>query len=138
MVVNDEPAFVAWFLGGLRSGVVPVPLSTMLTGDELAAIVADAGATAVVASAEHADRIAPIVGRAPSVRAAIVVGEIAIGHRYGHVRVVGVLRHERSTGGPDRSGLRGVLAVQLGNHWRAEGGHAPPQQHAGHRRHLRS
>ena len=44
MVVNDEPAFVAWFLGGLRSGVVPVPLSTMLTADELAAIVEDAGA----------------------------------------------------------------------------------------------
>jgi benzoate-CoA ligase family protein len=57
LVVNDEPAFVAWFLGGLRSGVVPVPLSTMLTGDELAAIVADAGAAAIVASAEHADRI---------------------------------------------------------------------------------
>src|SRR5438445_4771081 len=35
LVVNDEPAFVAWFLGGLRSGVVPVPVSTMLTGDEL-------------------------------------------------------------------------------------------------------
>ena len=75
MVVNDEPAFVAWFLGGLRSGVVPVPLSTMLTGDELAAIVVDAGATAVVASAEHADRIAPIARRAPSVRAAVVAGE---------------------------------------------------------------
>ena len=57
LVVNDEPAFVAWFLGGLRSGVVPVPLSTMLTGDELAAIVADAGAAAVVTSAEHAERI---------------------------------------------------------------------------------
>ena len=51
MVVNDEPAFLAWFLGGLRSGVVPVPLSTMLTGDDLAAIVADAGAGVVVLSA---------------------------------------------------------------------------------------
>jgi acyl-CoA synthetase (AMP-forming)/AMP-acid ligase II len=57
LVVNDEPAFVAWFLGCLRSGVVPVPLSTMLTGDELAAIVADAGATAVVTSAQ--ERLTP-------------------------------------------------------------------------------
>ena len=57
LIVNDEPAFVAWFLGGLRSGVVPVPLSTMLTGDELAAIVADAGAAAVVTSDDHSDRI---------------------------------------------------------------------------------
>ena len=44
MVVNDEPAFMAWFLGAMRSGIVPVPLSTMLTGDELGAVVADAGA----------------------------------------------------------------------------------------------
>ena len=44
LVVDDELAFPAWFLGALRSGVVPVPLSTMLTGGELAAIVADADA----------------------------------------------------------------------------------------------
>ena len=53
LVVNDEPAFPAWFLGALRAGVVPVPISTMLTAGELAAIVADAGARAVVVSAEH-------------------------------------------------------------------------------------
>ena len=29
--LDDELAFPAWFLGALRSGVVPVPLSTMLT-----------------------------------------------------------------------------------------------------------
>ncbi len=67
MVINDEPAFIAWFLGGLRSGVVPIPLSTMLTGDELAAIVADAGARLLVTSAQQADRIAPIVHRATTV-----------------------------------------------------------------------
>jgi benzoate-CoA ligase len=75
LVVNDEPAFVAWFLGGLRSGVVPVPLSTMLTGDELAAIVADAGAAAVVTSAEHADRIPFIAKTAATVRTAVVLGQ---------------------------------------------------------------
>ncbi|MCL4553482.1 MAG: AMP-binding protein, partial [Candidatus Marsarchaeota archaeon] len=32
LVLNDEPAFPAWFLGCMRSGVVPIPLSTMLTG----------------------------------------------------------------------------------------------------------
>src|SRR6185369_7793818 len=36
LVVKDEPAFVAWFAGCLRSGVVPVPLSTMLTAADLA------------------------------------------------------------------------------------------------------
>src|SRR4051812_2180054 len=38
LVVNDEPAFPAWFLGALRSGVVPVLLSTMLTPSDLAGI----------------------------------------------------------------------------------------------------
>ncbi len=57
MVVNDEPAFMAFFLGAMRSGAIPVPLSTMLTGPDLEAIVADAQASALVASAEHADRL---------------------------------------------------------------------------------
>ncbi|HEX2381342.1 MAG TPA: benzoate-CoA ligase family protein [Acidimicrobiales bacterium] len=56
LVMDDEPAFLAWFLGALRSGVVPVPLSTMLTKGELEPIVEDAVARVVVASARHADK----------------------------------------------------------------------------------
>jgi benzoate-CoA ligase family protein len=56
LVMDDEPSFLAWFLGALRSGVVPVPLSTMLTKGELEPIVDDAVATVVVASARHADK----------------------------------------------------------------------------------
>ena len=74
LVVNDEPAFAAWFLGAQRSGVVAVPISTMLTGDELAAIVADAGARAVVVSAPFADHLARITTSAPSVEHAVVIG----------------------------------------------------------------
>ena len=76
MVVNDEPAFVAWFLGGLRSGVVPVPLSTMLTADDLAAIVADAGAGVVVVSADYAGHLPAIAKAAPELRAAVVLGDV--------------------------------------------------------------
>ena len=43
LVLDDDVAFPAWFLGAQRSGVVPVPLSTMLTGAELGSIIADAG-----------------------------------------------------------------------------------------------
>jgi benzoate-CoA ligase len=74
MVVRDEPGFVAWFLGALRSGAVPVPLSTMLTADELGAIVADADARTVVLSEAHAGHLGPIVARAGSVRSAVVLG----------------------------------------------------------------
>ena len=75
LVVNDEPAFPAWFLGALRAGVVPVPISTMLTSADLAAIVADADARAVVVSAEHAPHLPPIVAAAPTVEHAVVIGE---------------------------------------------------------------
>ena len=57
MVVNDEPGFMAWYLGAMRSGAIPIPLSTMLTGDDIGEIVADAGASLLVASAEHAPRV---------------------------------------------------------------------------------
>ena len=42
LVMVDDEALVAWFLGALRSGAIPIPLSTMLTGATLGAIVADA------------------------------------------------------------------------------------------------
>src|SRR5207302_7871192 len=64
MVVDDEPAFIAWFLGALRSGVVPVPLSTMLTAGELGPIVDDAVADVVVASAQHAAKVEAAGARA--------------------------------------------------------------------------
>ena len=75
MVVNDEPAFLAWFLGALRSGAVPVPLSTMLTADDLAAIVADAGAGVVVVSPDYAGFL-PTIAKANQgeLRAAVVTG----------------------------------------------------------------
>jgi benzoate-CoA ligase len=61
LVVDDEPGWLAWFLGALRSGVVPVPLSTMLTQSELTPIVDDAVANVVVASARHAAKASPNV-----------------------------------------------------------------------------
>jgi len=77
MVVNDEPAFLAWFLGALRSGVQPVPLSTMLTARELGEIVADARARVVVVSAEYAGMLQVIGEHAPELRDAVVIGDPA-------------------------------------------------------------
>ena len=74
MVVNDEPAFVSWFAGALRSGAVPVPLSTMLTAAELASIVDDAGAGVLVVSDEYAPRVGAITAGAPEVRHVVVLG----------------------------------------------------------------
>jgi benzoate-CoA ligase len=75
MVVNDEPEFVACFLGCIRSGVVPVPVSTMATPADLAAIAADSQAQVLVVSAQYRDRIATISAGAPLLRHAVVIGE---------------------------------------------------------------
>lgn len=74
MVVNDEPGFIAWFLGGLRSGAVPVPLSTMLTPDELGAIAADAGASLVVLSDAYAGHLTALAKRVADLRTAVILG----------------------------------------------------------------
>lgn len=77
LVVDDELAFPAWFLGALRSGVVPVPLSTMLTPGDLAAIVADAGAGAIVVSQAYAGYVNALARADAELRHAIVIGEPA-------------------------------------------------------------
>src|SRR3954471_7994857 len=53
LVTNDSPEMIAWLLGSMRSGVVPVPVSTMLRPADVAAIAADAGAAALVLSTDH-------------------------------------------------------------------------------------
>jgi benzoate-CoA ligase family protein len=77
MVVDDELAFPAWFLGALRAGVVPVPLSTMLTAGELAAIVGDACAGAVVLSAGYAGYVDALATADAELRHAVVIGSPA-------------------------------------------------------------
>jgi benzoate-CoA ligase family protein len=54
MLVLDEPAFPAAFLGGLRIGAVPVPVSTMLRPEEVAVVAADCRPRAAVVSAPFA------------------------------------------------------------------------------------
>jgi len=75
MVVRDEPAFLAWFLGCLRSGIVPVPLSTMLRGGELAPIVDDAGARVAVISALCLPILPDLAAGAPELSVVVVLGE---------------------------------------------------------------
>jgi benzoate-CoA ligase family protein len=52
LVLLDGVEFVASFLGALRIGAVPVPMSTMLTGAELAFQCNDARARVAIAAAE--------------------------------------------------------------------------------------
>lgn len=73
MVVCDEPAFPAVFLGAMRMGAIPIPASTMLRPEELGAIAADSGAVAVVVSERFAGYL-PLVASGNTVRATAVLG----------------------------------------------------------------
>ena len=78
LVLNDDPVFVAWFAGCLRSGVVPVPVSTMLLGKELAHIAADCAARVVVVSGDYADRLPAIADGSPAITTVIVSGPVEV------------------------------------------------------------
>ena len=75
MVVRDEAAFPAVFLGGLRMGAIPVPVSTMLRASDVAVLAADSEAVAVVVSAPYVGFLPEVVAAAGSwLRAVLVVG----------------------------------------------------------------
>jgi benzoate-CoA ligase family protein len=74
MVVNDEPAFPALFLAGLRIGAVAVPVSTMLRAADIAALAADCGCRLIALSARYAGHLPAITAGAPRVEVVVVIG----------------------------------------------------------------
>lgn len=73
LVMNDSPEMIAWLLGCQRSGVVPVPLSTMATADDLAAIVVDCAAGVMVVSQQYVPRIDTIASATTALRHIVVI-----------------------------------------------------------------
>ena len=74
MVVQDDETFPAFFLGAQRSGLVPVPLSTMLKAHSLGEIIADSGARTLVLSDTFLDTVDAISAAAPSISSVVVSG----------------------------------------------------------------
>jgi benzoate-CoA ligase family protein len=75
LVLDDGMPFLATFLGALRIGAVPVPVSTMLTGKDLGVIVDDARARVVYLSEPYAAHLPAIADCAPELEVAVVDGE---------------------------------------------------------------
>ncbi len=74
MVVQDDETFPAFFLGAQRSGLVAVPLSTMLRDHALGEIVADSGAKALVISETFLNAVDEICTTATSIASVVVSG----------------------------------------------------------------
>ena len=76
LCMADSPELVALFLGGLYLGAVPVPVSTMVTAQDLATLAADSRARLLAVSAEFVAATA-LAAVAPGVREVVVDGDDA-------------------------------------------------------------
>jgi benzoate-CoA ligase len=74
LLLPDSPEFVATFLGAIRIGAVPVTLSTHLTGDDYAELLADCRARVLVAHASVMPRVAPIRDGLRHLRHVVIAG----------------------------------------------------------------
>jgi len=66
MIVKDSPAFFYAFWGALKSGIVPVPLNTLLRAKDYEFMISDSGCAAVVYSPEFAAEVEPALAALPT------------------------------------------------------------------------
>jgi 4-hydroxybenzoate-CoA ligase len=74
LLLYDGVDFPVAFWGGVRAGVVVLPLNTLLTADQYAYILGDSRASAIVASASLVKSLIPVLDRLPRLRTVILVG----------------------------------------------------------------
>jgi benzoate-CoA ligase family protein len=74
LLLPDSPEFVATFLGAVRIGAVPVTLSTYLTTDDYAELLADCRARVLVAHADAMPRVTPIRTNLRYLRHVVIAG----------------------------------------------------------------
>jgi benzoate-CoA ligase family protein len=74
MVVDDELAFPAIFLAGLRIGAIPVPVSTMLRPQELAVLAVDSAPTEAVLSDRYVGCLTDLLAASGSIGTAVLTG----------------------------------------------------------------
>jgi 4-hydroxybenzoate-CoA ligase len=77
LLLYDTVDFPVAFWGGVRAGIVMLPLNTLLTAEQYAYILGDSRAAAIVASASLAKTLVPILDRLPRLRTIILAGASA-------------------------------------------------------------
>jgi benzoate-CoA ligase family protein len=77
MVMVDDVELLSGILAAMHMGAVAVPCSTMLTGGELAKLVVDSRARALLGSHEFAPAIEAAAAQAPDLRHVVLTGDAA-------------------------------------------------------------
>jgi benzoate-CoA ligase family protein len=75
LVASDDVPMLAAILAAFHTGLVAVPVSTMLNGAELGKIIADSGSRLVICTGEFATAVAEGLEAAPSVEFVVQVGD---------------------------------------------------------------
>jgi benzoate-CoA ligase len=78
LVMADDVELLTGILGAMWLGAVPVPVSTMLTGGELATLLADSRARLLLCSAEFASAVAGAVPAAPELTDVVVDADVPL------------------------------------------------------------
>lgn len=79
MAVPDSPEFAATFFGAIKIGAVPVPVSTNLSADEYAHLLADSRASLAVVSEPAADAVRKAQHEVGRLRRLVVLGAAEAG-----------------------------------------------------------
>ncbi|HWS07128.1 MAG TPA: AMP-binding protein, partial [Xanthobacteraceae bacterium] len=74
LLLYDTVDFPVAFWGGVRAGIVVLPLNTLLNAEQYAYILGDSRTAAIVASASLAKTLLPVLDRLPRLRTIILVG----------------------------------------------------------------
>jgi 4-hydroxybenzoate-CoA ligase len=74
LLLPDTVDFPVAFWGGVRAGIVVLPLNTLLTSEQYGYVLGDSRASAIVASAALAKALIPILDRLPRLRTIILAG----------------------------------------------------------------
>src|SRR5579859_7681587 len=80
LLLHDSAELAATFLGAIRMGAVPVPLSVLLRPLEVRALMKDSGAAAAVVGADLAPTIDTVRTELPELRHVLAVGGARPGH----------------------------------------------------------
>ena len=77
LLFHDTVDYPVAFWGAIRAGIVPIPVTTLLTGEQYAYLFADSRAAAAVVAAPLAPTLLSLRHRLPRLRSIIVVGASA-------------------------------------------------------------
>jgi 4-hydroxybenzoate-CoA ligase len=77
LLLYDTVDFPVAFWGGVRAGIVVLPLNTLLNAEQYAYILGDSRTAAIVASASLAKTLVPVLDRLPHLRTIVLVGASA-------------------------------------------------------------